>query len=254
VPLRQAAFAIASETVQTWPVILSAGLALAALFGRAWWGTFAAGLGAVLAHAQLALPLGVLSMVVAGGLGAYAWRRVARLRVREPQPSQRARLRVAPRQILVTAPLTLAAVGARVLILPVLALAFGATPPFGQTLLGSFALVHGQLLLPSPAGAGAVDLGVLAQTHGGQGTGALLVLWRVYTTGLGLVLGAATAAATIGRTLLRRRSTRSEHAERGALVHPQTDRLIASASRLVAPQLEGLQDAVRVRAERGVQT
>jgi uncharacterized membrane protein YbhN (UPF0104 family) len=73
-------------------------------------------------------------------------------------------------------------------------------------MLGSFALLYSQLLLPMPAGIGAVDFGFLAGVAGDLGperTG-LLLAWRLYTVGLGALLGAALALHSLGWTAIRR--------------------------------------------------
>ncbi len=58
-------------------------------------------------------------------------------------------------------------------------------------LVGSFALLYSQLLLPTPSGAGAVELGFLGGAAGdlGDRAGWLLLAWRFYTNGAGVVLG-----------------------------------------------------------------
>jgi uncharacterized membrane protein YbhN (UPF0104 family) len=91
-------------------------------------------------------------------------------------------------------------VASRTAILPVLMLALPEPPPFGPALLGSFALLYSQLALPTPAGMGIVDLGLLAGVAGetGEGGVALLVWWRFYTTLLGVGLGAWAAIRVFG--------------------------------------------------------
>jgi uncharacterized membrane protein YbhN (UPF0104 family) len=88
-------------------------------------------------------------------------------------------------------PLTLVNVAARVAMLPVLALTLDAHPPLGAVAMGSFALLYSQLILPTPAGAGAVELGFLGGAAGelGANDALLLLAWRFYTTGVGVLLG-----------------------------------------------------------------
>jgi uncharacterized membrane protein YbhN (UPF0104 family) len=64
-------------------------------------------------------------------------------------------------------------------------------PSFGGTVAGSFLLLYGQLLLPFPSGIGAVDAGLLAGAQHSGGALSLLLLWRLYTSAVGLVLGLA---------------------------------------------------------------
>ena len=86
------------------------------------------------------------------------------------------------------ATLTTLSMALRTAILPVLV-----PGPAGPVVLGSFALLYGQLLLPTPAGAGSVELAFLGGFAGTLGPGALatvLVAWRVYTLILPAALGA----------------------------------------------------------------
>lgn len=63
----------------------------------------------------------------------------------------------------------------------------------GSIMLGSFVLLYAQLLLPTPAGAGGVELGFVGGFAGTLSAGALatlLVTWRLYTLILPAALGA----------------------------------------------------------------
>ncbi|MGH7514015.1 MAG: hypothetical protein ACREOQ_13965, partial [Gemmatimonadales bacterium] len=93
----------------------------------------------------------------------------------------------------------------RVAILPVLALTLPDPPAMGPLVLGSFALLYSQLILPTPSGAGAVELGFLGGAAGdlGAGEGGLLLAWRIYTNGIGVLLGVALAARIYGWAALR---------------------------------------------------
>ncbi|HXI21777.1 MAG TPA: hypothetical protein VNH46_11855, partial [Gemmatimonadales bacterium] len=95
---------------------------------------------------------------------------------------------------------------ARTAVLPILAAALPDHPPIGVMLLGSFALLYSQLVLPTPAGAGAVDFGFLAGVAGNLGSAgpALLLAWRFYTVGLGALLGVALALHRFGWSVVRR--------------------------------------------------
>jgi uncharacterized membrane protein YbhN (UPF0104 family) len=109
-------------------------------------------------------------------------------------------------------PLSLVNLVARVAILPVLALTLTSPPALGPMALGSFALLYSQLVLPTPAGAGPVELGFLGGAAGdlGAGEGWLLLAWRFYTSGIGVLLGVLIAARIYGwpvlRKLVRRRA------------------------------------------------
>ncbi|HEX4574130.1 MAG TPA: lysylphosphatidylglycerol synthase domain-containing protein [Gemmatimonadales bacterium] len=92
--------------------------------------------------------------------------------------------------------LTLASMAARTAVLPVLASGVPGTS-LGGLITGSFALVYGQVILPTPAGAGAVELGFIAGFAGalrGGEVARLLVVWRFYTLALGVLAGAAVLA------------------------------------------------------------
>jgi uncharacterized membrane protein YbhN (UPF0104 family) len=253
VPLRTAVVAIAGETVQTWPVIALCGLVLGGLYGSGWWESWAAGFRTLLAHARLLPVLALATMLLAAGLGLGALRLLRRVRVSQASGPRIRWPRISTRQLLATVPLTIMAVGARVLILPVLGQTLAGDPGFGEAALASFALLHSQLLLPSPAGAGAVDLGLCAHAQGGAPAYGLLLAWRFYTTGLGLALGALAAALTYGPSLARRRWRRSIDPEDRTLLGAEADGLVTLPRRLVAPQLERLQDALGVCAEGGEQ-
>jgi uncharacterized membrane protein YbhN (UPF0104 family) len=64
----------------------------------------------------------------------------------------------------------------------------------GAVVLGSFVLLFGQLVLPTPAGAGGVELGFVGGFAGKVSAGdlaTLLLSWRAYTLILSAVLGVA---------------------------------------------------------------
>lgn len=94
------------------------------------------------------------------------------------------RMRRAP--ALLTLPLTVIDVATRVALLPVLSLNVPGAPPADVLALASFALLYGQLLMPTPGGAGLVEYGMLGGAAGdlGDGAGAITFWWRVYTAGL----------------------------------------------------------------------
>jgi uncharacterized membrane protein YbhN (UPF0104 family) len=102
--------------------------------------------------------------------------------------------------------MTALSLATRVAILPVLALTLPDPPPLGPMILGSFALLYSQLLLPTPSGAGAVELGFLGGAAGdlGEHQGWLLLAWRFYTNGVGVLLGIWLAGQVYGWPALRR--------------------------------------------------
>jgi uncharacterized membrane protein YbhN (UPF0104 family) len=192
VPATAAFVAISLEVLAAWPVILIAAGWLAA--AEAW-------------------PWVVLVAVVSVIVWWYA-RRVASPAVRHVRrPIRRAMVywRRMPRWPLVASlPLSFLNLATRVAILPVLAATLPHPPDLGPMLLGSFALLYSQLILPTPSGAGAVDLGFLGGAAGDLGarSGWLLLAWRFYTNGIGVILGVALAAHVYGWPALRRLARR----------------------------------------------
>ena len=206
VPATAAFGASSLEVLAAWPVIIVAAGWLAWRYAPEWWVEAGPRLGAA---AERAWPW-VVAVTIASLL---AWR-VARKAVGSPaarqlrRPIKRARVywRRMPRWPLVASvPLSFINLATRVAILPVLALALPSPPPMGPLALGSFALLYSQLVLPTPSGAGAVELGFLGGAAGDLGTGEawLLVAWRFYTNGVGVILGIVLAARVYGWPALR---------------------------------------------------
>ena len=205
VPATAAFVAISLEVIAAWPVIIIAAGWLVWRYAPAWWEAAGPRLGAA---AEAAWPWVVL--VVIASLAAW---RVAR-RVASPatrhlrRPIRRALVywRRMPRWPLIASiPMTFVNLATRVAILPVLALTLSDPPALGPLTLGSFALLYSQLVLPTPSGAGAVELGFLGGAAGdlGDRQGSLLLAWRIYTNGIGVVLGVALAARIYGWAALR---------------------------------------------------
>lgn len=192
--------AITYEVLTAWPIILLCAAGLVWGFAPAWWEGAAPGLGASLREAW---PWVVV--VAAVTLVVWLW-------VRHALPAASHHLRRPLRRVLVhwrqmpwplllaTAPLTMVNLVSRVAILPVLAATLPHPPPVGSLLVGSLALLYSQLILPTPSGAGAVDLGFLGGAAGNLGSreGSLLFVWRFYTTGVGLIIGMLLAMARFG--------------------------------------------------------
>jgi uncharacterized membrane protein YbhN (UPF0104 family) len=89
--------------------------------------------------------------------------------------------------------------------LPVLAQTLPDPPPTGVLVLGSFALVYGQLFFPTPGGAGAVELLASAGTAGELGgtAGPVFLAWRTITTGIPVILGFGLAVHRYGGAAVR---------------------------------------------------
>jgi uncharacterized membrane protein YbhN (UPF0104 family) len=204
VPATAAFVAISLEVLAAWPVIIVAAGWLIWQYAPAWWTLAGPRLESA---AQSAWPWVVVVIVAS----VVAWR--AARRVTSPvkhlrRPIRRALVywRRMPRWPLIASiPMSVVNLATRVAILPVLALTLPAPPALGPLTVGSFALLYSQLILPTPSGAGAVELGFLGGAAGdlGEGEGKLLFAWRLYTNGIGVILGIALAARIYGWAALR---------------------------------------------------
>jgi uncharacterized membrane protein YbhN (UPF0104 family) len=206
VPAPAAFVAISLEVLAAWPVIIVAAGWLAWRYAPEWWQEAGPRLSAAAA--------GAWPWVVAVAILSWLAWRSARQKVSSPaarqlrRPVRRAMVywRRMPRWPLVASvPMSLVNLATRVAILPVLALALPSPPPMGPLALGSFALLYSQLVLPTPSGAGAVELGYLGGAAGDLGVdeGWLLLAWRIYTNGIGVLLGVVLAARVYGWPALR---------------------------------------------------
>jgi uncharacterized membrane protein YbhN (UPF0104 family) len=169
VPATAAFVAISLEVLAAWPVIIVAAGWVAWRYAPSWW----AMAGPRLAEAAAdAWPWVVLVTVLSLAVWWYA-RKVTSPAVRRiRRPVRRAmvywrRMPVWP--LLVSLPLSFLNLATRVAILPVLASTLPSPPELGPMVLGSFALLYSQMLLPTPSGAGAVELGFLGGAAGDLG-------------------------------------------------------------------------------------
>jgi uncharacterized membrane protein YbhN (UPF0104 family) len=210
VPATAAFVAISLEVLAAWPVIIVVGGWLVWRYAPSWWSTA----GPRLAEAATDAWPWVVLVALVSVLLWWCARRVASPAVRHVRrPVRRAMVywRRMPRWPLVASlPLSFLNLATRVAILPVLALTLPDPPEMGPMVLGSFALLYSQLILPTPSGAGAVELGFLGGAAGdlGPGAGWLLLAWRFYTNGVGVVLGIGLAAHAYGWPTLRRLARR----------------------------------------------
>jgi uncharacterized membrane protein YbhN (UPF0104 family) len=202
--------AISLEVLAAWPVILAAAGWLAWRYAPAWWETT----GPRLAEAAVGAWPWVLLVALASALAWRFARKVASPAVRHVRrPVRRALVywrRMPLWPLVASVPLSFLNLATRVAILPVLALTLPAPPDIGPMLLGSFGLLYSQLILPTPSGAGAVELGFLGGAAGDLGAraGWLLLAWRFYTNGVGVLLGVGLAAHAYGWPALRRLARR----------------------------------------------
>ena len=203
VPAGAAVAVLAVEMVSYLSVVALSGAAAAWLVGAEWWAEVGPRLAA---RAGEGLPW--VAAVVAASAAAWAWAR--RRRARRPAGAAPAPAAVALRgalgwPLLAAVPLTLVSIASRLAILPILAQTLSDPPPPGVLVLGSFALVYGQLFFPTPGGAGAVELMASAGTAGELGGtgGPVFLAWRAITTGLPVVAGYGLAVYCYGGAAVR---------------------------------------------------
>jgi uncharacterized membrane protein YbhN (UPF0104 family) len=198
--------ALGLEAVVTYPLVAAFGLILAWRFAPTWWAQTEPLIRTAVAAGWPWL-VGILVFSLAGVVFAVRWHHLVDAEAGGIRPRLAEALRRVPAWAIGAGiPLSLYNIVGRTAVLPLLALTLPEHPPFGVLLLGSFALLYSQLVLPTPAGAGAVDLGFLAGVAGNLGSGAagLLLAWRFYTVVLGAMLGVGLALHTVGWAALRR--------------------------------------------------
>lgn len=207
VPMGPALIVLGLEMLVTYPWVVVLGGWLLWRFAPAWW----AQTGPALMPALRASGpwIGVVVLLTAGSLWFW-WRSRQRRRTvprdsHDPPRPARANLRTAWRSIrwwhvLLASPLSLVNIVGRTAMLPLLAMTLPDHASQGVLWVGSFALLYSQLVLPTPAGAGPVELGFLSGAAGNLGHDAalLLIAWRFYTVGLGVMLGAWAAVRVLG--------------------------------------------------------
>lgn len=204
VTARVAVAVLAVEMAAYLSVVAVSGAVAAWLLGAGWW----ANVGPRLAgRADDALPW--VAAVLVASAAAWAWAR--RRRARRPAAPAGAPALAAIRgalgwPLLAFVPLTLVSIAARLAMLPVLAQTLPEPPPAGVLILGSFALIYGQLFFPTPGGAGAVELLASAGTAGELGgtAGPVFLAWRAFTTGIPVLLGFGLALHRYGGAAVRR--------------------------------------------------
>jgi uncharacterized membrane protein YbhN (UPF0104 family) len=210
VPATAAFVAISLEVLAAWPVILVAAAWLVWRYAPAWWATAGPQLEDALAGAW---PWVVLVAVASAAAWWFARRLASPLARHVRRPVRRALVywrRMPLWPLVLSLPLSFLNLATRVAILPVLALTLPSPPEVGPLLVGSFGLLYSQMFLPTPSGAGAVELGFLGGAAGDLGSraGWLLLAWRFYTNGVGFVLGVGLAAHAYGWPALRRLARR----------------------------------------------
>jgi uncharacterized membrane protein YbhN (UPF0104 family) len=203
VPAGAAVAVLAVEMVSYLSVVALSGATVAWLVGAEWWAEVGPRLAA---RAGQMLPW--VAAVVVASVAVWVWAR--RRRARRPASAAPAPAAAALRgamgwPLLAAVPLTLVSISARIGMLPVLAQALPDPPPLGVLVLGSYALMYGQLFFPTPGGAGAVELMASAGTAGELGgtAGPVFLAWRAVTTGIPIAVGIAVAVHRYGGAAVR---------------------------------------------------
>lgn len=204
--LTPALVGITLEAVASRLVLIAVAAWLIWQYAPAWWDTAGPGLRAA---ATRAWPWVVAVLLI----GVVIWWHTRRVvspssqRLRRPARRVLVYLRRMPRwPLLASLPLSAIAIATRIAILPVLVMTLPSHPGVGPVVFGSFALLYSQMVLPTPSGAGVVELGFLGGAAGelGDGQGWILLAWRFYTNGVGTVLGVWLAASIYGWPFLRK--------------------------------------------------
>jgi uncharacterized membrane protein YbhN (UPF0104 family) len=205
VPVTRAVTALALENVLTYLILIPAAAWIAERYGSDWWHTIAPHLDVRLIRWL------VFGVVAAAVLTTIVLRRFrgAAARSNATPPSLGIRelvtdlLAFPPRLVLLCVVTSAVSLVARVAILPVLAMTTASPPSLGAATVASLGLLYGQLVVPTPSGAGPIDVAVLAGASGVRaGAGSMLGAWRLYTTILPIVTGLVTGFLAYGRSVL----------------------------------------------------
>ena len=205
-PASAAAVVLATER------IVDMGLAvLVALVAASFLGT--RGFGDVATYAARFASPRVLPWMLAVALLLVAFATAA-IRLRERFPRVGASLRdavlharaMAGTRLVGAVGLTAVSMASRIAILPLLLWGAEALRDPVSAIVGSFALIYAQLLLPTPAGVGGVELGFVLGVAPALAPGemaGLLVTWRAFTLGIPAGLGAVVFVMGHGRDVRR---------------------------------------------------
>lgn len=205
IPAGVAVVSIGVEVMMAWPFIVLCGAFLVWMYAPRWWEAVSPTLPGVVEDAW---PW-VAGVALLSGAAIVALRRLAPHSSGTLMGSLRMALanarRMPPKLLLASIPCTLLNVASRTLILVVLASAAPAPVSHGAVALGSYTLLYSQLILPTPSGAGTVDIGFLGGAGGyvGQGATQVLLFWRFYTVALPISLGFLLAAHIYGGAVVR---------------------------------------------------
>lgn len=190
VPFHAIGVALGYEILTSWGTLLLAAVLLAWWFAPEWLADAGPRLLATINRHELA----IVAVIAASALAVLAAHRLRhRWQERLASPigeAVRCWRSMPPRPVAMSVGCSAVNIVSRTALLPILALSLPDPPQAATLWLGSFLLVYGQLFLPTPAGAGAVEFGLLGGMAGDLGGGAgLLVAWRWWSSGASTVLG-----------------------------------------------------------------
>ena len=191
---------IGVELLVMTPVMLVGSAVLFGVLAPEWWGSVGPAIAVEMKQSWRWVALITALVIVAWAL-THRLAPAASAALRREVAAARLYARGMPRWPLVACvPLTLVSAAARIAILPMLALTLPYDLPIAAVVVGSFVLLFSQLVLPTPAGAGVVELGFLGGAAGEMGADetTLLLVWRFYTTIVGVALGFVLAGHRYG--------------------------------------------------------
>ena len=216
VPVTAAVVAVTYELLITAPVTAAAAGWLALIYAPQWWHNARPMLAETVHRTWPVIVILVVSGIVAWFFLRRAMPKAEHVLRRNTRRAWAYARRMPAWPLLASVPLTLLGLAARVAILPVLALTLPFPPPMGPLTFGSFALLYAQILVPTPSGAGVIDLGFVGGAVGnlGEHHRRLLLIWRVYTTAAVVAIGVVVALRVYGAAaimaLARRRARKRE--------------------------------------------
>ncbi len=218
VPVPVAAGVLALELASYLAVVSVAGSLLFWGAASGWAATAAAALSGA-GVPRWAFAAGLLCVVAIG----LAWARHGALlaRVRVPDAVRGA----LGWPLLASVPLAVLSVACRVSILVVIVRAVLGAPAAGDAVRASYALIFGQLVSPTPSGAGAVELAFASGAAGELGgLGPVFVLWRACTVALPVALGFGLAVPVYGAGAVRQ-VLRARRRDAAVALAPVAERL-----------------------------
>jgi uncharacterized membrane protein YbhN (UPF0104 family) len=186
---------IGVEIIAMTPVIILIALVMMVFFAPEWWDEVGPSLSSA---AQRGWPW-IVAVGIVTALAAWLGYRLAPAgakALRREIIAARIYARRMPRwPFWASVPMTAINVAGRVAILPILVSTLEDPVSLWASAMGSFTLLYSQLFLPTPSGAGAVELGFLGGAAGdfGEDVAPLLLIWRFYTVGIGVLLGGGLA-------------------------------------------------------------